>query len=139
MRTPRRRCRTCTARKVRSRFRCRSTATRSISRTADDEASSPGLRPSHCCPIFSCRGCDMRRHRRAAARDSNRTRVSSRGTRTRDCRWTSEIKFGMSYIILCALVQTEYIYRTDTRWHLVRIANISQNISRLDLTLHIRH
>lgn len=85
---PRRRYRKYTARKARSRSRCRNTVMKSTSRTrVDDEPSSH--RPSHCCRTFSYMRRVFRLRFRAAARDSNRTRVSSRGTRTRDCRWMS--------------------------------------------------
>lgn len=79
-------------RKARSRSRCRNTATRSISRTADDDDEPSALRPSRCCRTSSCRRREIRhrvRSSRDVARDSNRTRANSRDTRTRGCRWTS--------------------------------------------------
>lgn len=85
---PRRRCRRYTARKARSRSRCRNTATRPTSRTGVDAEPSTH-RPSHCCRISFCTRRGIRLRFRAAARDSNRTRANLRGIRTRGCRWMS--------------------------------------------------
>lgn len=85
---PRRRRRRYTARKARSRSRCRNTATRPISRTRVDAGPST-RRPSHCCRTSFCTRRGIRLRFRAAARDSNRTRANLRGIRTRGCRWTS--------------------------------------------------
>lgn len=98
---PRRRCRRYTVRKARSRSRCRNTATKPTSRTrVDDEPSTP--RPSRCCRTSSCTRRGIRLRFRAAARDSSRTRASSRGTRTRGCRWTS-VEMQVIVVLLVAL------------------------------------
>lgn len=88
----RRRCKRRKVHKARSRSRYRNTATRSTSRTADDDDEPLALRPLRYCRTSFCKRRGIR-HRvvyfHDAAPDSNRIRVNSRDTRTRGCRWTS--------------------------------------------------